>query len=78
MNSLDKWYEMQEDKQQKITEAYLQKKGFNYNYLDNVWQNDTRISIYKSDNGYVVQIDETEIKEVRYIDDFEELYRVIL
>ena len=57
-----------------LTEEWLLKFGFKQNSFSLNFENDTRISIYKKYNCFIAQIDNTVIKEIKYVHEWQNLY----
>jgi len=57
-----------------LTEEWLLKFGFKQNSFSLNFENDTRISIYKENNCFIAQIDNTVIKEIKYVHEWQNLY----
>jgi len=57
-----------------LTEEWLLKFGFKQNSFSLNFENDTRISIHKKYNCFIAQIDNTVIKEIKYVHEWQNLY----
>ena len=57
-----------------LTEEWFLKFGFKQNSFSLNFENDTRISIYKEKNCFIAQIDNTVIKEIKYVHEWQNIF----
>ena len=57
-----------------LTEEIILDFGYKQNSFSLNFENDTRISIYKENNCFIAQIDNTVIREIKYAHEWQNLY----
>jgi len=57
-----------------LTEEIILDFGYKQNSFSLNFENDTRISIYKKYNCFIAQIDNTVIREIKYVHEWQNLY----
>ena len=60
-----------------LTEEIILDFGYKQNSFSLNFENDTRISIYKKYNCFIAQIDNTVIREIKYVHQLQNLYHAL-
>lgn len=61
----------------KLTKEILLKIGFSFNFNSNRYENSSRLSISKIDECYLIEIDNTTIKEVHHVHELQNIFYVL-